>query len=317
MKIVSSIAVSGVLGLGVLLACGGSTAPSNSSGCDEVYTGYIARCTEAGFPASEVSRLQPRWDQYCEALIALPGSNFGAGLEACARALQGYACNMPSPPAACTGFQTGTLAAGTACTTGNQCQSGSCTITVSSGSDAGASSFCGKCDAAIPDGQTCGMQGTTCLSQSTCDFMTMKCVANASGAGAPGTPCTSASECQSGLCFGGGSGDGGTTQTCQAVGTTVGAPCPAGACSGGLVCVSGACAMPSYVAAGQPCSLSGTSQCTTGFCTPGADAGSSGACPMVIADGQPCSNTSGSGTTCDTYAACLGGVCTIMPPACM
>jgi hypothetical protein len=278
----------GVVALLLVAAACHTSNNSTSNGCDELFTGYLARCEYSGYPASEVTRVQARWDAYCEGLTTLPGVTFTAsGLADCAKAVETMDCNAPSTPPACAGFSTGTLAGGAGCLASNQCQSASCSY--SSSSDGG-TPVCGSCDTPVANGQACGTPGTSCLPNAECSGGT--CLVY--DAGAPTAPVAAGGAC-------------GTATT--------------GNCGAGLVCSNGSCASPTYGAAGQPCDY-GTKACLVGSCgggvvMPEPDGGiptPTGTCPTVIADGQPCDGSSAA-ATCDTYAACIGGICQATPSA--
>lgn len=93
----------------------------------------------------------------CMPLFGIHGSSLTPGaLDACAQAVMGETCDQyldNHQPSACN-FQ-GTLAAGAACGSGSQCQSGYCKIGIS---DAGAGLPCGSC----------ATRGTACATDNDC-----------------------------------------------------------------------------------------------------------------------------------------------------
>ncbi len=107
--------------------------------------------------------------------------------------------------------------------------------------------------------------------------------------------------------------------TCQAPGGS-GASCEQDSeCAAGLGCVPpaepprpGTCGTVTFVAAGQTCG--GSARCLRGNCPPGGAGEPTPTCPAVTADGQPCP-TNGGGLpslgSCDAYATCINGTCTL------
>ena len=283
------------------LACSStsSNASAEANGCDELYTKYFARCELANYPASEVTRLQARWDTYCGSLTSLPGFGAtGAELEQCAAAYATADCSGEVTPAACTSLNAGTLAAGASCIDGSQCQSGSCDDSLPDGGTT--VSGCGTCDALVAIGGSCSGPGTTCGPNATCNQGT-----------------TGASTCTANSTIDGGA----TTFTTIAEGGACNVPNSDAFCAPGLACgPANTCVVPTFVEAGQPCDLL-TKVCLVGQCNgaseePSPDGGitsTQGTCPTIIPDGQPC--TSSGAATCDTFASCVNGVCQLTETA--
>jgi hypothetical protein len=322
--------------VGLALACGGSTnGGGGSSACDDYFDAiYSTNCgIGVTLPASELSRVKPRFEQLCASVIALPGVSVTTGnLEACAAAVKSSGCGVfqSSQPGGACSFSAGAESSGAPCISGDQCQSGDCSAG-SSSVDAGTSA-CGACGAVIGVGQacsgSCGM-GETCVFSATggtcqtvtyvgagasCDSSATQCNSGlfcgpsgkCAAPGPAGTACNTAAQCQAPLVCPTATGPG----TCQS-------PGQAGAtCSGDEDCVSSlgcdvnahTCGTPSWVSAGQPCS--GNVRCLVGSCPYDSTAQMvNGTCPTVIADGQPCTEDGSSTSTCDTFAECLGGTC--------
>jgi hypothetical protein len=281
-----------VLFVSTLPACSKKGEGTTAAGCDALYKHYFAPCFLAGYPTNEVTRVQARWDTYCESLASLPGSTVtSSALEACASAYAVLGCNSAANPPACAPLSIGTLMGGASCVQDNQCLSGTCDVPVTG--DGGEASGCGMCDTLVGLGGACGAAGTSCGPNATCGGT---CVAIDNEAGA-----------DAGADAGPGVGLGGACDGADA-----------GFCSDGLACGSaGTCVVPTYADAGAPCDLMAMG-CLVGTCNgasdiEGDDGGSvvtPGTCPAVIADGQPCDPNSET-TTCDTLATCLNGTCVL------
>jgi hypothetical protein len=263
-------------------------------------------------------------------------------------------CGPSSQSTACDSFK-GSLAAGTACGSSIQCGSGYCKgagITTTSGSGGTSTSVakCGVCADPIAVGQpcdqskddhcvkdascvvsgsgsagtckatvkndvggACAASGVSCKDNLRCDFTTMKCAARSDVGGA----CDFDEDCAyPNVC--------GADQKCAAPKAS-GAACTIptdsfgnGGCARNEVCDSttNTCSAPSSGAPGAVCDH-GSHGCKVGSCsfaaTDGGTSAQTGTCPTVIADGQAC--TGAAGTTCDDYAECIGGICTVFNPA--
>jgi hypothetical protein len=284
-------------------------------------------------PASELTRIEARFDTLCAAALTLPGVSLTDGtLEACVSAVKSSGCQILDQGAGPCAFGPGTLGAQASCITDDQCASGDC----SAGAEApdGGTVVCGTCAATVGLGQACGTgqscgpdatctssnggpstcvavtsvgAGATCGPTTLCEAAGLYC--NASGQctaqGAAGAPCDEENACTPPLVC----PLTGTTATCVSPGG-VGASCSDDTdCTAGLACndTTHQCASATWVAAGQPCG--GTALCLVGECTTTGNT-DSGTCPTVIPDGQPC-NPEDSTTTCDTFAQCTQGKCVL------
>jgi hypothetical protein len=281
--------------------------------------------------------------------------NFDSAIAACATALTAADCNTTIDQiAACnTGIPNGTLNPGDACSTGLQCASGGCSAGTELAD--GGSSTCGTCEAPVGDGADCSsapcVAGDTCsLSIDGSGNLSSTCTA-VTTPGATGATCSSDDDCLGPNHCNFASADA-QTGTCGAP-SAAGVACSANQdCAPGLVCTGtdtttcvtavaagGTCASSTDCAIGTACDTT-TLKCTTVvFGAPGAacdeaehlctqgqcnipqssdpDAGTAttGTCPTVIADGQACDDSDAS-QTCDDYASCVGGVCTLLPAIC-
>jgi hypothetical protein len=333
-------AVAGAVGL--MLACSGKTVGGNGGGgggsaCDDYFQAEFAGSCPGTVtpPASEVARIQARFDTLCAEALALPGVGItSSGLESCVSAIKSTSCGVLNVPHGACSFDTGSLAAGGSCVTDSQCQTGDCSAGVESPD--GGIQTCGVCSAPVPVGGSCA-NGGSCGPHAICNYAStgaQTCVAitqvaaggacntaeeqcnpglacNASGVcaapGPAGTPCESAQSCEAPLVcpiVGGG------PSTCQAA-SAAGGPCGSAVdCALGLSCdfSTHQCTSVSWVAAGQACN-GGSLLCLVGYC-PSGNTGTSATCPTIIPDGQPC-NPTDTTSSCDTFAQCTGGVCTL------
>jgi hypothetical protein len=258
---------------------GGSAADAAEAGpsplyaaCDEYYKNWVARCWFAAYPASEIQRVESRWNSYCASDVNLMGVSYTAPeLQACAQAMSTVSCDDQTTPDACFPVMEGTLAGNAPCLDNAQCQSGSCNL-------GGASSSCSVCAILVADGQQCGTTNSLCSLNSSC------------------TPENGESICTAGL----------------ANLTDEGGSCSSNNdCANGLSCSSnGFCVVPVLAAQGASCDNENT-LCLVGFCSNAVDGGANeGVCPTVIDDGKPCEPSS-STTTCDDFAYCVSGVCVL------
>lgn len=340
--------------LGVTLACGGTTgggpgaggsSSAESSVCDEYFQSIIENETCQGYlppPASELARLQGRFETLCSQTFALPGIGFTvSALEACVAAVKGTCAGGTPQNGACNSLETGSLALGASCVADAQCASGECSA--GGESSDGGTTLCGTCLPPIVLGQSCaatqscdptaactsgedptcvaitfGGVGVACDGNETqcdrglyCDSLTGTC-AEPGGAGAA---CNEDEACTPPLvCPPMGGSSTSWPSTCQSPGAA-GAPCASDSdCASGLGCEPGTsqeCATVSWAGAGQPCSA--TIRCLVGNC-PFANETTGGICPTVIPDGQPCDGSETS--ICDTLASCQGGTCVLGYPSC-
>jgi hypothetical protein len=333
---------------GLTLACSGKTTGDGGGGtgnaCDDYFQiAFSGLCASGPLPpASEVTRIQGRFDTLCADALALPGAGITAStLESCVAAIKSGGCAVADQENGPCSFTTGSLAAGSSCVTEAQCQSGTCTA----GNEApdGGTLLCGTCATPVAIGQSCangqgcgpnavcnygtgtssptcaaitfGTAGAPCNESTTqcsaglvCDVMTQKCAAP----GGAGAACDSDQACIAPLvCPPAASG----ASTCQSP-VAAGAACTDDAdCASGLGCTQTThqCAAVTWVSAGQPCS--DTARCLVGGC-PSTGSTVGGTCPTVIADGQPCNESDSTTSTCDTFANCEGGTCVLGYAAC-
>jgi len=321
---------------------GGSSSGGSSSACDDYFnTIFSGACESIGpLPASEVTRIQGRFDTLCAAALTLPGVSLNAtSLEACVAAVKSGGCSvLDQEQGPCT-FDTGSLAAGATCVTAAQCQGGDCTA--SNEEADGGQMLCGTCVTPPGLGQSCagtlqcgpgaecsgdgtGPQTCTAIAYggvgASCSTPATQCNPGlycnyASGTvcaapGAAGTPCTEDQGCASPLICPSASG----SSTCQSPGAA-GAPCEDDMdCVSGLGCgqSSHQCLTVTFVGSGQPCSDS--IRCLVGGCNVAGTA-TTGMCPTVIPDGQACSGDTAT-STCDTFANCEGGTCVLGYASC-
>jgi hypothetical protein len=318
--------------LGFAFACGSGHAdsaspPSNpqADACGHYYDVFYGGgvCRLDPLPAAESRRQRARFVRACQNQFALPGSTVTpADVSACADA---SICGERTP-AACLSI--GTLAAGAACNSSSQCSSASCSVPAAG---------CGTCSVSTPDGKSCahGSAGGPggCGPHSLCDTTMPNWTCIPAPSLDVGAPCPLPDECKPGLyCHIVPPGPVGTCARASAAGDScsMGAECayplfcntnlkcqspePAGStcaydadCVRGLACDSYGmtCKPVAWVGAGQACTNSVLKRCLVGNCDI-----LSGACPTVMADGQRC-DTTDSSTTCDAFAVCFNGTCTL------
>jgi hypothetical protein len=334
--------------LGLAIACGGSTAGGGGPGgggtatstCDRLFDAETkSACTRLTLPADELARSKARFEQFCTALLSLSGSHVTTGwLDGCLDAV-GSGCVSEEPlPAACN-LVPGDRGSGASCSSGSQCQSGDCSYSSIGGPDAGPSfPVCGACSALAADGQPCRTPHVQCGPTSACDYGASQptcrpisygdagvacdnnvtkcnaglvCDPNAHVCASPGgvgAPCSGPRGCAAGLVCA-------ASRTCQNAAAAGGACQQDADCAKDLACdpTSHLCVTLTWAAAGQPCSAS--TRCLVGSCPGSGLPTAPSVCPAVIADGQPCTEGDPS-KTCDTFASCLGGTCSLVPNAC-
>jgi len=246
----------------------------------------------------------------CAGLFGIHGSTLtAAALDACAQAITGETCDQyldNHQPSACNFL--GTLAAGAACGTGSQCESGYCQLT--KGTSCGTcATRTGKCtaDGDCPSDQFCyGGSCTTPVSPPT------MCNNNAPNICVRTKVCLGEQMADSGL---GACGDPGM----------VGAACQDdGDCAGGIgiVCSLAAqmCVQAQKATTGQSCGLvggvvvvcAGGGECSNLMKVNDAGPPVEGTCHPPAADGAPC----GTGVNCTLPAACNSKTlrCTLPDP---
>lgn len=271
-------------------------------------------------PASQVSSEKARYLQVCEGAFALPGVSVTASqLNACTSSVQAALCNQNQDVLTACSFA-GSLPGGSACNSGYQCTSGTCTL-------AGANANCGTCATTVAEGGSCLAGGTIACALGTqcdngtctkiafggvgascdgvallcgadlyCDFTTQQCVAPPSA----GAPCPNGYCATSLVCAGPTS-----ARTCQA-------PLPTGGdcqddtqCAAGLGCDTSSqkCAAVTWASGGEPCG--NLVRCLVESCPIGGTT-----CPTIIPDGQPCSVASTT-SVCDIDSSCVNGTCVL------
>jgi hypothetical protein len=338
-----------LVGCLAMSACRSSQTTSSLAACDHIFDVLYVQCAQAMPPADAIAHWRQRYEQVCQRGLALPGLGVTPEqLSACATQVAADGCRISGELNAC--LKPGRLGGDASCSNSLQCQSNSCSKPYLFNPDSGTSSMlaCGSCDPAIPVGQPCGRSVPgQCTPGSQCDFVSgtaASCVAVS--AGTIGAPCNSGaglSTCKPGLhcdpyyrtcrapggagaqclldpaacaypltCLAGPQGTPASASTCQNP-EEAGAPCHQDSdCMKGLVCdsASGGCAPATWAGSGQPCSA--TARCLVGTCPTGS---ASNRCPVVIADGQPCSSQNPTGGTCDAFASCVNGVCSLAQSA--
>jgi len=284
-------------------------------------------------PATELARIQGRFDTLCAAALALPGVSLNSSsLEACVAAIRSRGCSVLNETSGPCSFDTGSLATGGTCITDAQCQSGDCSTA--------SAAACGACAPTVPNGSSCangqpcepgaictgnepapqictpityGAEGVDCFVGTvqcsvglTCNSITGQC----SAPGAAGTPCNEDRDCASPL-------------ACPAITGPTACQVPGGAgsgCSADMDCADGLgcdvttsmCGAVTFASAGQPCS--DAARCLVGPCQ-FISGTTGGTCPTVTPDGQPCSDAD-QAATCDTFAQCENGTCVLGYPSC-
>jgi hypothetical protein len=308
-----------------------SAASAALAACDHVFDVLFVQCAQTAPPTDKLAPIRQRYEQVCERGMSLPGVAVSPQqLSDCASLVAAVGCRGSLTLEAC--LARGNLEADASCTQSMQCQSNACSKPFLFDPDSGSSQMlaCGSCQASIPVGQPCGNQvpqcapgsacavvlgGNTCVAVGAedvggacslapgackaglyCDAFTQKCASQ----GRQGEPCTESAPCAFPLsCMGL------VNSSCQSPGQT-GAQCLQDSdCVQGLVCNSmlNRCSAVQWAEAGQPCSS--TVRCLVGDCP------SSGSCPLVISDGQPCSPQLLAAATCDAFASCRNGICSL------
>jgi hypothetical protein len=305
-----------------------SSQPSTADVCHQIYasvSGYFQTCGTIGSDLSD----EGRFDQSCLFDLNAPGAG-ATKLEQCAGSFDSAKATCGAVDESACAQPTGSLASGSPCGEGMQCQSGFCKT---------ANPYapgCGVCADRIPVGQKCTVadlcvdgswcvwgsnnSGTcttvtkgdvgapcsggasTCKDGLTCDFATNTCVAPQ----AEGGSCTTRPDCHAPLaCISG--------KCAQA--KTAGQACLADQCAPGLGCdlQSQTCKARVAVDPGKACDNE-VNYCRLGFCQSSSGSGTTGTCSPIIADGQPCDITSTS-ATCDSNAQCVNGKCVIFDPS--
>lgn len=242
----------------------------------------------------------------CTPMVGASGAMVtGEQIDQCAQAIMGETCQEwldNSQPSACSFM--GSLAAGSACGTGAQCQSGYCRLAPGS--------VCGSCAARAGAGQTAPDGGAACVVDSDC-AATLLCGGGTCVApGMMGAACGMKQPCSRTLaCIGG---------TCKTP-IAAGQPCTnATDCDGskGVACdtMNKKCVRIGTAGAGQACGFINKvlTECTAGAtCANIMDGGLMGTCHPPAADGSLCSLDLG----CMAPAICTAGAarCSLPNPS--
>jgi len=322
-----------LLGCLAISACRSDQTSGAVAACDHIFNVLYVQCAQAAPPADEVVRLRQRYELTCQRGLALPGiAVTPAQLTACANQVAAD-CRLSGALGAC--LQPGTLGSDASCSDSLQCQSNSCSKPFLFLADSGTSEMlaCGSCEPVIPVGQPCGgsVQGQ-CAPGTSCDFASGPTCAPPGELGATCTPGSSRGACKASLLCDPSSGTctvpgnagarcvgtaacayplactGTPSRTCVSPGHAAANCTQDSDCVQGLACdsTSSQCVMVTWARGGQPCS--DTARCLVGDCP----TGTAGAkCPQVIPDGQPCSAQNPAAATCDAFASCVDGICSL------
>jgi len=345
MKRATGLVTSGGVFLFLLVACSGSGGSEGGGGTCAQYVSalrsYFDRCGD-GTSSSVLTNASARLEAACNRGLTAPGAtNMAAQIAACTQKVQAASCDGADDfDCELTG---GTLEDGAPCGESYQCKGGACRTAPGE--------TCGKCAQRVPIGGDCTsssecVEGAGCL-QGSGD--TGKCVAEkiakagekCSGEGGELVRCDAGLSCS----FTGGE------LTCKAPGAA-GADCSSrldclndlrcvkGKCADGLAeggdctfgseCAKGLdcsrdkkCARVVYVKAGEECDS--TRRCERGSCRGmqvtlgpnGTTEVKPGKCVDPLPDGAACSESSEDedAPSCDVFAECIGGKCTVVDPA--
>jgi len=300
-----------VLGMAILgmfvYSCGGSGSSSNTSGsldqaCSDLANAECQKVNSCSsfllkFLYGNIATCEARDKLGCMAGISADGVTVTPSqIEACVSATSAKSCSdVWALKDAC--HLNGSLPDGSACGSGNQCQSGYCKI---------------------PWGKTCGVctakatAGANCMSVWECASGLICAGGQCKTPGAAGALCSDSQPCRSDLYCNNG--------TCAKPATSAGTPCDSSiltSCSiiSGLYCPeSGVCKNIQLVPGGSSCGL-GTSCEGGGVCKQKSPDALSGTCVSPVADGQHCDASQS--LYCMSPATCVSGQCVLPnPPAC-
>jgi len=304
----------------IALACssgdtgGAGTVDGACAAYASAVTEYLTRCA-----GSTTGFVESRMKVVCASAMTLNGTAITPQfLNNCSGALKNLSCDRDFDDIAACNAPPGTLGAGAACVSSEQCATewckksdsttcGACTARVAVGGTCTSSSQCvegarcstGKCVAQIenPVGGSCdSTKGESCQSGLYCDYSTKTCKAFVAAGGA----CSISAPCQRDL-------------TCDATSKTCVKPTLAGEgqacsttvrCQTGLLCdpASQKCAKITMVKPGGDCDSS-LMRCEQGQCNEVTKK-----CPTLIADGGACT-PGDNAQTCEAYASCVDGKC--------
>jgi hypothetical protein len=317
------------------------TPEARKRACDHWFTAQQA-CAVPAHPPEETVGLEQRFGNSCNAAYdQLGASHTAAEVEDCAAALETWPCGSPDGPPLECGIR-GSLAGGSPCISGTQCQSGGCSGTEPPPTPGGiipSATTCGTCVAAVGLGESCDSggcpKGSTCITRDTSapmpDYRCVAVVEADAGQSCddgvtvlckPGLYCGRSKQCVllgklGEPCFGLGPVGcvaplycGGSPSTCHAPGPA-GTSCSEPAignwgCAAGLACAaSGDCEPIIWAERGQTCD--GVLRlCRRGSCPTSAITGGPivSNCPSIVADGIPCTDKS----ACDSFSECVNDV---------
>lgn len=307
------------IGVGLTVACCGKTSPGGAQGdggsespCDDYFTAVYEGCLLGStFPANEMARIRPRYDQWCASMLSLPGMNVTASyLKACAKTAETHGCVVAEQndceaggtllgPDPFSGAYGGALGGGAACVLGQQCQTYRCSAGSSTAD--GGTLACGTCSPVIPGGRPCNTGGT-------CAAGTI-CVQSAGDAGVA-TTCVPIAYVGSGAACDGYENECNPGLSCNAATGTCSSPGPAGtACGSDGDCQPGLFCNPTGVAApdaSEPGAVIGT-------CSPLGQSGTpcdadSDCLPPLVCPGGTCQSPGNAGATCKSDLQCATGL---------
>jgi hypothetical protein len=282
---------------------GGSSTGSNSSGgsssgsetlkagvsasqaCQDMAAaacGQLSSCSSFGLQIAygDATTCAQRLALGCMPMIGAPGSTVTPNqIDQCAQVIMAETCDEwldNSQPSACSFM--GSLAAGSACSTGAQCQSGFCRLAPAS--------ICGTCDTRASSGQRAPEGGPACVVDADC-AATLVCAAGTCVApAAAGSACSMTQPCSRTLsCIG---------SKC-ATPIAVGGACTALTdCDGtkGGICNTNTkkCIQTGTAPTGSPCGIvnGGITSCTGGASCANISTQGQGTCHQPAPDGSPC-----------------------------
>ncbi|CAN5396754.1 hypothetical protein BH09MYX1_BH09MYX1_25130 [soil metagenome] len=271
------------------IACGGS-GTSTPTGLDDTCAKFFdaglglgQRCGDTLFEGSRTDFIAT-----CKANVAAPGSGLSEGyLSSCTNAINGSSvCNF-TQLAGCKAT-VGKLAVGAACGDSNQCSTGKCKVTDSTGNGPS----CGTCAKVSNEGEACNTapDNLSCAPDLACtNKVCAKVVVIAAGGtcsftGPEGYNCAAGSFCNAPFTPN-------ATGTCAPI-PKKGESCTA-VCDGALVCSAGKCADKLEVSA----TCASSSECKSAYC----DSTKKCAAQTIAKSGEVCG---GAGVKCDTGLSC-------------
>jgi len=298
-------------------ACGGSSnGPSRTAASTDRAAAYCATLnscsnnTALNREFGDMTTCQSRMQQNYLSEFSAPGTSMTTALmQTCADAVSKQTCydfNNNLVPQGCD-IPPGTLAAGSPCIWGSQCQTNLCTRI--------SGQSCGQCESWPVAGASCLNSGSIVAG--------FKCLSSGTWAAlgtTPGATCSATAPCGWGyVCMSSG---------CELQATTVGAACtrpvstePSCNNTYGVYCMSNACVQDTMLAANAPCATSGQAeQCSAGGTCIVPAGTSSGTCIAPATEGSACDTVNG--PNCQAPAHCIGtttnggvvGTCQLLDP---